>query len=173
MKPSKINVVKAKLTKWLLSSFKAITLFGTIYTKKQAVVDEINRSDEIDSTLKSHETIHVRQAQGMHNSWCLFYLKYGWQWLMNLPLITVRSTAPYKFIPIELEAYANETDYSYCMNGAVYEWKKFKKIPLKRKKAYAKEYYAQKELTFNEFINQIIIPSQLPTPKGRGLDHNH
>lgn len=156
MKPSKIKVVKAKKTYFLPSVIRAITLFGTVFCAKWKDVESINATDEIDSILKCHETIHVRQAEGTKNSWLLFYLKYIWQWIKNIPLITVNLNAVYKFIPIELEAYRHEDEYDYCTKVCT-DWKKYKQLTLKQKKAFAKDYYTLK-MIFREFIKEKIDP---------------
>lgn len=143
-RPSKIKTVKAKYTKLLPPYFAGITLFGTVYTNSKKLKTQTNASDEINSNFKSHETIHVRQAQGTHDSWLLFYIIYIWQWICNLPLIFIDLHAPYKFIPIELEAFHNERDWTYVDKGAAYEWKEFNKLTLKEKYKLAKAYYKQR-----------------------------
>ena len=156
-KPSKIEVVTAKKAFLLPSAFRAITLFGVVYCQKESDIKLINQTDEIDSILKSHETIHVRQAESKRNSWLLFYLAYIWQWICNLPIIFTGFYMPYKFIEFELEAFSNEADYSYCTNGPVYQWKYFKKLTLKDKRNFSKQ-YKKSHMLFRNFINEIIIP---------------
>lgn len=157
-KPSNIKTVRAKKTGLLLPGFKAITLFGTIYCRRQSDVDSINETENIDSVLKCHETIHVRQACNTNNSWILFYLKYMWQWIKNIPLITVSSHMIYKFIPFEIEAYANERDYKYpTENTQCSQWREYKKkLTLKQKKQYAREYKKSK-MTFHDFVKENIV----------------
>lgn len=142
MKPSKIKSVMAKKAKFLLPNFRAMTWKGVVYCDSQIDVDSINYSEEINSQLKSHETIHVRQAESMKDSWTRFYLKYIWEWICNFPLIVINIHAPYKFSPIEMEAYLNQDNWDYCMHGAVYEWKDFEKLKFKKKWDMANEYYS-------------------------------
>ena len=156
MKPSKIKVVKAKKAWLLLSNTRAITLFGTIFCKKQKDVDLINATDKVDSDLKCHETIHVRQAENTKDSWFIYYCKYIWQWIMNFPLILVDINAPYKFIPFELEAYRHEEEFDYC-NKACDGWKKYNTLKLKEKRMFAKEYYGGHYI-FRDFIREKIDP---------------
>lgn len=145
-KPSNIKVVKAKKTSLLLPSFRAITLFGTIFCKRQSDVELINKTHFIDSILKCHETIHVRQAENTKNSWLLFYLNYIYQWIKNIPLIFIKPIYAYKFIPYELEAFANETNYPY-VNQNANQWRMFnEKLNLKNKIKYAKQYKKIREL---------------------------
>ena len=156
-KPSEIKVVKAKVTKLIPSAFAAITLFGTVYCKTKMYSDLINSSDKIDSTLKCHETIHVKQAESTNNSWVIFYLMYAWQWICNLPTIIYGGLMPYYFI--EFEAQCNEDNFNYPTNGAVYQWKEFKKLTLKEKMRLAKEYKKSKPmLAFRRFVQNDVLP---------------
>ena len=155
-KPSNIKVVKAKKTSLLLPSFRAITLFGTIFCKRQSDVELINKTDFIDSILKCHETIHVRQAENTKNSWLLFYLNYIYQWIKNIPLIFIKPIYAYKFIPYELEAFANETNYNY-INQTTNQWRMFnEKLKLKNKIKYAKQ-YKKINIIFRDYINKYIL----------------
>lgn len=144
MKPSEIKCVRAKKAHFLSSSFLGLTWKGIVYCPNEKDVELINRSDEIDSMLKSHETIHVRQAESMKDSWFRFYIRYIWDWICNLPLITVSKNSPYYFIATELEAYMHEDDFEYCQNGAVYGWKEYEKMSMKDKKKYAKDFKDKK-----------------------------
>lgn len=155
-KPSKIIAVTAKKAFLLPSCFRAITLFGVAYCNKESDIALINKTNTVDSVLKCHETIHVRQAESTKNSWFMFYLNYLWQWLCNFPLIFIDAMMPYKFIPYELEAYGNETDFSYAYS-ACRQWKEFKKLSLKEKRKFAKE-YKNSLYTFRDFIRNVIIP---------------
>jgi hypothetical protein len=141
MKPSKITTVKAKKAWCLPPKIRALTWMGIVYCKYREDADSINRTDKIDSMLKSHETIHVRQAESMHNSWFLFYARYIWEWVVNIPLLTINRWAAYRFMPIEMEAYSHERDYEYANNGKVVGWKELEKLTLKEKRELAKEYY--------------------------------
>lgn len=143
MKPSEIKTVKSKKTWLLLPSFKGITWMGIVYCREQKYINEINKTDYIDSNFKSHETIHVRQAQAMKDSWFKFYLNYCFQYIKNLPLIFINIYAPYKLIPTEIEAYLNEGNWNYAEKiEPVYQWKLFQKLSFKEKWQIAKTYYA-------------------------------
>ena len=157
-RPSKIKIVSAKKAWLMLPNFSAITLFGIVYCKTKKMADEINKTDKIDSRLESHETIHVRQAESTKDSWIVYYLKYIWQWILNFPLIFVNLYAPYKFMPFELEAYANQDNWDYCLGKCEY-WKKYNTLTLKQKKQFAKEYYSYSiKPYFTYFINKNINP---------------
>ena len=157
-KPSKIMAVSAKKAYLLPSAFRAITVFGVAHCNNNKDIELINSSgNKIDSVIKCHETIHVRQAENTKNSWLLFYLNYLWQWICNLPLIFVSWQIAYLFIPYELEAYGNEADFAYAY-GVAKEWKWFNKnLSLKQKRKYAKQ-YKDSLYRFRDFINQVMIP---------------
>lgn len=141
MKPSKINVLKAKKALFLFSGFRALTWKGIAYCKKETDVILINSKDIIDSNFEAHEMTHVKQAESTKDSWFCFYALYLWYWIINFPLFIRGKFMPYYFIPFELEAYNNETDWKYPTNGAVYQWKEFKnKLSMKQKLSLSKEY---------------------------------
>ena len=157
-KPSEIKAVRAKRAWFLPSSMVAMSLFGTIYCHSKRRVDEINKTDGIDSQLESHETIHVRQAEGTSDSWIVFYLKYIWQWLKNFPLIFVNVHAPYKFIPFELEAYRYQDEWGYCLSKCE-GWRRYNKLKLKEKRIFAKKFYCEGiKPYFTDFIKNEIDP---------------
>jgi hypothetical protein len=158
MKPSKFITVRGRKAWFLPPNTKALTWKGYVYCHSREDADEINKSDKIDSQLESHETIHVRQAESTHDSWFLFYLRYVWEWICNLPLIFVKFHAAYKFMPFEIEAYLNQDNWGYCMNGAAHQWKEFEKLTLKRKRELAKEYYgAPIRPYFTQFLYDKLI----------------
>ena len=142
MKPSKFITVRGRKAWFLPSYFSALTWKGYAYCKTREQADKINSTDKIDSKLESHETIHIRQAESMKDSWFRFYARYVWEYICNLPLIFVNLYAPYRFMPIEMEAYLNQDNWDYCMSGATCQWKKFEEITFKEKWKWAKEYYS-------------------------------
>lgn len=158
MKPSKIKTLRAKKA-WLLpSNFTALTWKGIAYCKREKDVKSINETSKINSRLKSHETIHIRQAQSTKDSWLLFYIRYVWEWICNLPLIFIDVYAPYKFMPMEIEAYLNQDNWDYCTYNATYQWKEFEKLTLKKKRELAKEYYGSKPKPyFTHFLYEKLM----------------
>jgi hypothetical protein len=166
MRPSKINLATAKKTWWVPSSFLYVMFKGTAWSGNEKAIEKFNDTEDNDDRI--HETIHVRQAEGMHDSWIRFYWKYIWQWVGNLPLITVKWHAAYKFMPIELEAYKYENNPGYIKKGGVYGWGIIKKkYPLKERKKLAEKWYHgydeethcpyRYEMTFNQFLNTFMI----------------
>ena len=161
-KPKNTTKIIAKINKFLCpSGFSAITLFGVIYVRSEASLAKINKTDGIDSLLENHEMIHVKQAVSTHNSWFLFYLLYIWQWLVNLPMIFINKYAPYKFIPFELEAYANEANVGYqkeIVDGANL-WREFNKLTFLEKWKLEKQYYnGGRTYMFRDFVNKCVWP---------------
>lgn len=156
MKPSEINHITAKKAHLLPKHFQAITWMGTIYCNRNEDVDSINNSANIDSKLKCHETIHVRQAQAMNDSWLKFYLNYVIQYIKNIPLILIDTYAPYRLIPTEIEAYLNEDNYNYPQpQQPLTAWKTFQKLTLKRKREIARLYQQLKpRRTFTYALKQ-------------------
>ena len=156
-KPSNTKVIKAKKTWWMrILPFQAMTVCGTIYVGTDAALGKINKTDGIDSTLENHEMIHVRQAWSTSNCWLLFYLTYLCEWLYNLPLIFVDTYAPYKFMPMELEAYRHEYEMDYNSDEATTGWKKYKTLKMSTRRALAKEWYSgeYRKSAFADFIKK-------------------
>lgn len=156
MKPSEIKTIRAKKAHLLLPHFQGITWMGTLYCNRTEDIEKINKSDKIDSDFKSHETIHVRQAQSMNDSWLRFYLNYVWNYIKNLPLIFVDPYAPYRLIPTEIEAYLNQRDWEYAeKQEPVFQWKALEKLTLKQKREIAREYEkARPRRTFAYVLNE-------------------
>ena len=83
----------------------------------------------------------------------MFYTKYVWEYICNLPLIFINIYAPYNFMPIEIEAYLNQDEWDYCMHGATYQWKDFEKMGIKTRYKLAKKYYTS---TFRPYITYFL-----------------
>lgn len=159
MKPSKINVLKAKKALFLFSGFRALTWKGIAYCKEKSDIQLISAQDTINSNFEAHEMTHVKQAESTHDSWFCFYTLYIWYWILNFPLFIRGKFMPYYFIPFELEAMAHETDWKYPTNGAVFEWNKFKKLTLKDKLSLAKDYNKNfKRNGFKWYVRKVIYP---------------
>ena len=161
MRPSKIDLVNAKETDWVNSSFYMM-IFGTVYAFDPNLVKKFNATEDNDDRI--HETIHVRQAEGLKDSWIRFYLHYFWQWLCNISLITVNIRAPYMFMPTEIEAYGKQDNpdyiWAYDSDGRVHSvcdnWRKLKQVPKKHLKDLAKQWYGgdKNKMTFTQFIKK-------------------
>lgn len=159
-RPSNITLSTAKKAWWVLPSFKYLMLCGTAYAHSQSTVDRFNKNSTNNDRV--HETIHVRQAQSTSDSWILFYIQYIWNWIKGLPLVFVNIKAPYKFHPMEVEAYGRQDSPSYIDHGACTAWRAVRDLPMSTKRSLAKEYYngiceengkRWTDLPFSDFIN--------------------
>lgn len=74
----------------------------------------VHNKERVNETLKTHETIHLKQAQAVSN-WIIFYLLYVKEWLIGNPF-KKPFTSAYYTICYEMEAYANEDNKDYVSN---------------------------------------------------------
>ena len=113
---------------WCRKGYQAITLFGHIFTREQAMADSLNRRFD---TLKNHEMIHLRQAQSTRNSWLLFYTLYIYYSLRALTYWRKTRNAAYYLNPFEMEAYRHMHDLHYLDDKAqgAHEWRKYARMP--------------------------------------------
>lgn len=160
-KPNQVTEMKLVVNKIIpFNNYYLICFFGNIYIKLKSYKRWLKNEEKgANQKSKNHEMTHVKQAIKCHNSWICYYLHYVWLWLKNLPLIN-GFKMPYKFVEFELEAYAHENDdnYNVIHKDGTDEWKMFKKLTLKQKKQFYKQ-YKESKLTFSNFINEVIIPS--------------
>ena len=87
--------------------YKAINLFGVLFVRGDAKVDE--------KTIR-HESIHTAQMQEM--LYIFFYLWYVVEWVVRL---FMKGNA-YRSISFEREAYENEKDVDYLDLRYPYAW---------------------------------------------------
>lgn len=78
--------------------FKAVNLFGLLFARKGASINE---------TTINHESIHTEQMKEL--LYLPFYVWYAIEWLIRL---FMKGNA-YRNISFEREAYANEKDFDY------------------------------------------------------------
>lgn len=79
--------------------FKAINLFGVLFVRKDAIINDMTIT---------HETIHTKQMREM--LYVPFYLFYVLEWLWRCvqhPFISNKGKSPYRRISFEREAYEN------------------------------------------------------------------
>lgn len=159
-KPNQIKEMEVKFNNFIpFDGFLCITFFGKMFIRnknKQRWEDKEKKGQN--RITKNHELTHAKQAIKRCNSWVMFYLLYVWQYLKNLPIIN-GFDMPYKFISIELEAFANENDdnYNIIHKDGTTGWKSYNKLTIKEKKQFYKQYKLSKK-TFNTFILEIINP---------------
>ena len=87
--------------------YKAINLFGVLFVRGDAKVDE--------KTIR-HESIHTAQMQEM--LYIFFYLWYVVEWVVRL---FMKGNA-YRRISFEREAYENEGDLDYLSDRTWFAW---------------------------------------------------
>ena len=91
------------------SGYKAINLFGVLFVRGNARIDDITLN---------HEKIHTAQIKEM--LYVFFYVWYAIEWLIRLP----KGNA-YRNISFEREAYANQDDLSYIVRRKRYSYIKY------------------------------------------------
>lgn len=137
--------MKIKINKWLCPPGFAILLFGTIYVRNKKHYDLIAQPY---SYIYNHECIHEKQANG---NWIWFYIKYILFYLKHIYWIKYSIKAPYKFHPMELEAYINQKDLQYIFkDGAGKQYKKYINLSSK----IIKNFYKSKTNYYN-FIEKL------------------
>lgn len=90
--------------------YKCINLFGVLFVKGNAVIDD---------TTITHETIHTKQMQ--ETAYIFFYLWYGIEWLIRLIKYKDCHTA-YRNVSFEREAYEWQEDCIYPEVRTHYIW---------------------------------------------------
>jgi len=111
----KIRVIEnsriPKMLSWFIS-ISAITIYPFIISK--GVMDQRTRT---------HEWIHIKQQREL---WVIgFYILYVGYWLKNMIWNRQTPRIAYHNIPFELEAYANDNDYTYPFNRKRFGWRKW------------------------------------------------
>lgn len=81
--------------------FRAINLFGVLFVRGNARIDDITLN---------HENIHTQQGKELF--WVVFYILYIGEWLVNFIRFKNFKEA-YLNISFEKEAYANEKNTEY------------------------------------------------------------
>ena len=87
--------------------YKAINLFGILFVKGDAKIDE---------TTIRHETIHTKQMREL--LYVFFYLWYVIEWIVRL---FMKGNA-YRNISFEQEAYTNENNPNYLADRSWFAW---------------------------------------------------
>lgn len=91
------------------TGYKAINLFGILFVKNNAKIDEVTIN---------HEAIHSAQMKEM--LFIFFYVWYVIEWLFRLP----KGNA-YRSISFEREAYENDSDINYLKNRKHFAFLKY------------------------------------------------
>lgn len=90
--------------------FTAINIFGILFARKDAVINDVTIN---------HESIHTEQMKEM--LYVFFYVWYLIEWIIRL---FMKGNA-YKNISFEKEAYANQNNLSYTNTRKIYYWFKY------------------------------------------------
>jgi hypothetical protein len=129
-RPSRLNDMKAvAMPRWIRRGYDGLTFFGHIITHSQQEAEAFNTCF---GSLKNHEMIHLYQARACHDSWWLFYLRYGWYWLTACRYFRKLKNAGYLLNPFELEAYTHMHDLHYLDNkqSGTNEWRRYAEMSL-------------------------------------------
>ena len=100
-----MKIIRNKLIPF--PGYKAINLFGVLFVRGNAKIDE--------QTIR-HESIHTAQMQEM--LYIFFYLLYVVEWVVRL---FMKGNA-YRSISFEREAYENEGDLDYLSDRTWFAW---------------------------------------------------
>jgi hypothetical protein len=92
--------------------YKAMNLFGVLFVRGNARIDDITLN---------HEKIHTAQIKEM--LYVFFYVWYVIEWLIRLP----KGNA-YRNISFEREAYANDKDPNYLKTRKRYAFLKYMRV---------------------------------------------
>lgn len=99
-------------------SYKAINIFGIVFTKGELSKKEIN-----------HERIHTKQM--VETLYIFFYLWYGIEYLIIRIFHDTQHSA-YRDVSFEEEACVNESTFDYIDNRKHYAWYKYTKVDSNR-----------------------------------------
>ena len=141
-RPSRIDDMRAVAKpRWIRKGYDGLTFFGHIITNTEQEAEAFNACHTLTDrskngtyfgSFKNHEMIHLYQARSTHNSWLLFYLRYGWYWLLANRYRKRLKNAGYRLNPFEMEAYANMHNLHYLddkPHGAT-GWRRYAQMPL-------------------------------------------
>ena len=129
-RPSRQNDMRAvAMPRWIKKGYDGLTFFGHIITHTEQDAEAFN---ERFGSIKNHEMIHLYQARACHDSWLLFYLRYGWYWLLASRYRKHLRNAGYLLNPFEMEAYANMYNLHYLddKQSGTNEWRRYASMPL-------------------------------------------
>lgn len=94
--------------------FKAINLFGILFVRKNANIDEVTLN---------HEAIHTAQMKEL--LYVFFYILYLIDWLIGLVVYGFDTKRAYREICFEKEAYENQEDLGYMEKRNLFNFLKY------------------------------------------------
>jgi len=97
-----------------------ISIFITVYAI--TLYPFIIARDRLGITTYNHEKIHLVQQREL---WIIgFYLLYAWYWL-KARAKGLNSSAAYRSIPFEKEAYKNQSNFKYLHDRKPHAWRNY------------------------------------------------
>jgi hypothetical protein len=94
--------------------FKAINLFGILFVRKNANIDEVTLN---------HEAIHTAQMKEL--LYVFFYILYLIDWFIGLVVYGFDTKRAYREICFEKEAYENQKDPGYMKKRNLFNFLKY------------------------------------------------
>lgn len=104
-----MRVIKTK--HFPFNGYKAINIFGIVFTKGELSNKELN-----------HEAIHTEQMKEM--LYIFFYIWYGIEYLI-IRLFHIKQHDAYKDVSFEEEAHINDDNLNYISKRKHYTWTKY------------------------------------------------
>ena len=98
------------------TGFKAINLFGVLFVRGDARIDEVTIN---------HERIHTAQLREL--LYIFFYLWYVIEYLIRIPMYDFDIVQAYRNISFEREAYANDEDFEYLKSRKLFAFVRYLK----------------------------------------------
>ena len=96
--------------------FIALTLYPWVFIREEL-------RSKYTPTVNRHETTHGLQQ--LETLWLLFFIIYGLEYIIKLPLCCFDFDRAYKSISFEQEAYANQGKVNYNNERKHYAWIKY------------------------------------------------
>lgn len=97
--------------------FKTINLFGILFARKGANIDDLTLN---------HERIHAAQMREL--LFVPFYVFYVIEYIIRIPMHDFDVYEAYRNISFEREAYANEQDLSYLKRRDLFAFSEYLRI---------------------------------------------
>lgn len=97
-----------------IKGFKAINLFGVLFVRGDAKINDVTFM---------HESIHTAQMKEL--LYVFFYILYLIDWLIGLVVYGFDTKRAYREICFEKEAYENERNNDYLKNRKAFVFKKY------------------------------------------------
>lgn len=87
------------------------------------VIVRADRKEKFTVITERHETIHAQQQ--LETLWILFFVIYGLEFVIKLPICEFDTDRAYRSISFEQEAYDMQMVVGYCSIRSHYAWLKY------------------------------------------------